>query len=57
MHTSLVHGCLVSGDIDRAWNTFDNMRFHEGIEPDEVAYSLMIHACAKVSCAAMPDLL
>lgn len=48
LYTSLVHGCLLVKDVDRAWDTFDYMRQREAIEPDEVAFTLMIHACAKV---------
>jgi pentatricopeptide repeat protein len=48
IYTSLVHGCLLAGDVDRAWDTFDHMRQREAIEPDEVAFTLMITACAQV---------
>jgi pentatricopeptide repeat protein len=47
IYTSLVHGCLLAGDVDRAWDTFDHMRQREAIEPDEVAFTLMITACAQ----------
>ena len=46
--TTLIKGCVQDGQLDRAWATFDHMRF-EICRPDEVSYSLMIHACAKVS--------
>lgn len=49
LYTSLVHGCLLANDVNRAWDTFDHMRQREAIEPDEVAFTLMINACAKVS--------
>jgi pentatricopeptide repeat protein len=46
--TTLIKGCVQAGDLERAWNTFDHMRF-EICRPDEVGYSLMIHVCAKAS--------
>jgi pentatricopeptide repeat protein len=38
---------LKSGKVDKAWEVFDSMRlsYHQ---PDEVSYTLMLHACAKV---------
>lgn len=42
--TSLVKGCLRSGDVSRAWATYDHMRVWH-CEPDTVMFSLMIHAC------------
>ncbi|RKP26657.1 hypothetical protein SYNPS1DRAFT_27663 [Syncephalis pseudoplumigaleata] len=44
--TMLIKGCVQAGQLDRAWTTFDRMRF-ELCRPDEVSYSLMIYACAK----------
>ncbi|CAG8561348.1 20_t:CDS:10 [Paraglomus brasilianum] len=48
--TTLMKGCIDSGDVPRAWRTFDIMRL-EVCQPDEVSYSLMIHACAKTQDA------
>ncbi|RKP10003.1 hypothetical protein THASP1DRAFT_13468 [Thamnocephalis sphaerospora] len=45
--TALIKGCVQAGDLERAWDTFDHMRF-EICRPDEVSYSLMIHVCAKM---------
>ncbi|KAH8551461.1 hypothetical protein BGW37DRAFT_425618, partial [Umbelopsis sp. PMI_123] len=42
----LIAGCLRLNNISKAWDIFDEMqlKYHK---PDEVTYSLMIHACAK----------
>ncbi|CAG8470935.1 6458_t:CDS:10 [Paraglomus occultum] len=48
--TTLMKGCIDIGDVPRAWRTFDIMRL-EVCQPDEVSYSLMIHACAKTQDA------
>ena len=42
IYTTLIKGCIASGDIERAWKTFEFMRM-EICEPDSVLYSLMIH--------------
>ncbi|ELR16179.1 pentatricopeptide repeat domain/PPR repeatcontaining protein [Acanthamoeba castellanii str. Neff] len=47
IYTSLIHGCLLADNVDRAWDTFDHMRQREAIEPDEVTFTLMITACAQ----------
>ncbi|KAI8326854.1 hypothetical protein EDC96DRAFT_556025 [Choanephora cucurbitarum] len=45
--SSLISGCLKSNQFDRAWEVFDSMRlsYHQ---PDEVSFTLMLHACAKM---------
>ncbi|ORX46817.1 hypothetical protein DM01DRAFT_250695 [Hesseltinella vesiculosa] len=44
---NLISECIKSHQIDRAWTTFDAMRlsYHQ---PDEVTFTLMLHACAKM---------
>ncbi|KAI8067776.1 hypothetical protein BC940DRAFT_238797 [Gongronella butleri] len=47
---NLISQCLKAHQIDRAWDTFDAMRlsYHQ---PDEVTFTLMLHACAKMQDA------
>ncbi|KAI8604574.1 hypothetical protein EDD21DRAFT_365912 [Dissophora ornata] len=44
--TTLIKGCLNSGEYDLGWKVFDQMQ-HSGATPVESTYSLMIRACAK----------
>ncbi|KAI8083510.1 hypothetical protein BDF21DRAFT_437839 [Thamnidium elegans] len=43
---NLISGCLKADKVGKAWEIFDSMRlsFHQ---PDEVSFTLMLHACAK----------
>ncbi|KAI7876470.1 uncharacterized protein EV154DRAFT_540308 [Mucor mucedo] len=44
---NLISGCLKANKVNKAWEIFDSMRlsFHQ---PDEVSFTLMLHACAKM---------
>ncbi|KAI8086507.1 uncharacterized protein BX664DRAFT_264462 [Halteromyces radiatus] len=55
--SNLINGCLKSRQINKAWKTFDEMRlsYHQ---PDEVTFTMMLHACAKVKIHGFqPDLI
>ncbi|KAI9485676.1 MAG: hypothetical protein EXX96DRAFT_472244, partial [Benjaminiella poitrasii] len=45
--SNLISGCIKANKIKKAWDIFDTMRltYHQ---PDEVSFTLMLHACAKM---------
>jgi pentatricopeptide repeat protein len=44
LYTTLIHGCVCAGNIDRAWSTFMEMRKHVA-EPDEVTFTVRLLLC------------
>lgn len=47
IYSILIKCCIDNNELKRAWVIFEYMRL-EVCQPDEMTYSLMIHACAKV---------
>ncbi|ORX73732.1 hypothetical protein DL89DRAFT_207574, partial [Linderina pennispora] len=46
IYNSLIVSCLKVGDLKRAWGVFEHLRYAIA-QPDEVSFTIMIHACAK----------
>ncbi|KAI8324801.1 hypothetical protein GQ54DRAFT_246286, partial [Martensiomyces pterosporus] len=46
IYNSLIVACLKVGNFGRAWGVFEHLRYSIS-KPDEITFSIMIHACAK----------
>ena len=46
IYTTLIKGCTMLGDYQRAWRLFEHMR-NEVCRPDTLTFNHMIHVCAK----------
>jgi pentatricopeptide repeat protein len=47
IHSTVLAGCIKSGDLTRAWQHFELMNSKYAIDPDEVSLSIMMNAAAR----------
>ncbi|CAK9033739.1 unnamed protein product [Durusdinium trenchii] len=48
-YSTLVKGCCIAGDVDRAFSLLEEMKKMRHVKPDEVLYNSLLDGCAKQS--------